>query len=173
MLLDLPGGLCVRNLTRSGAVIVSAMRTAPAGAAATMTCFVNALGEEKGRPCYVVFLQIVHTLALYGRRRMRVGAENWPLLTHDEVAFARCVDGCFNGYDGELDARIAWLVRPPGMTDLAGYVATLSALMGEPMLREPGRAVTRNGGTAASRNGRRCAPAPLPKSAISGSAPKG
>ncbi|MEM9681811.1 MAG: hypothetical protein AAF942_00980 [Pseudomonadota bacterium] len=173
MLLDFPGGLCVRNLTGSGAVIVSAMRTAPAGSAATMTCFVEALGEEKGRPCYVVFLQIVHTLALYGRRRMRVGAENWPLLTHDEVAFARCVDGCFSGDEGELDARIAWLVRPPGMTDLAGYVATLSSLMGEPMLRQPGRAEPRNRGTVASRRRGRRAPVPLPESAISSSAPKG
>ena len=139
MLLEFPGNLCVRNLTRSGAVVVSAMRTAPAGAAATMTCFVDAFGEERGRPCYVVFLQIVHTLALYGRRRMRVGATSWPVLTHDEIAFARCVDACCVGDERALEAHAAWLVRSQGAGDFAAYVATLASVIGEPMLRDIGR----------------------------------
>lgn len=158
MLFDHPGeSLCFRNLTRSGAVVVSAMRTAPAGAAATMSCFVNAFGEERGRPCYVVFLQIVHTLALYGRRRMRVGAANWPTLTHDELAFARCVDSCSEGDGAATEAHVAWLVRPPGACAFTEYAGTLATVIDGPMLRE-----TEGGGALA-----RCAPRPsMPRATV-------
>jgi hypothetical protein len=123
------------NLTDAGRVVVTAMRKAPSGAAATMACFVDAFGEKRGRPCFVVFLQIVHSLALFGRRRMRVGKVSWPILTHDEVAFVRCIDAEFRGDRQAFDALVTWLVRQRGAAELGGYMETLAQLMPEPMLQ--------------------------------------
>ena len=95
------------KLTDPGRIVVSAMRRAPSGAAATMSCFVDAFGEKRGRPCFVVFLQIVHALTLYGRRRMRVGTEIWQTLTHDEVAFLRCIDAGMRGDAAAFKAHVA------------------------------------------------------------------
>lgn len=117
------------NLTEPGRVIVSAMRAAPSGAAVTMACFIDAFGERRGRPCFVVFLQIVHALALFGRRRMRVGSVGWPVLTHDELAFIRCVDAAVRGEEAALDAHLAWLVRRHGVGEFAGYMRTLAGLL--------------------------------------------
>jgi hypothetical protein len=122
------------NLTESGRIVVSSMRSAPSGAAATMSCFIDAFGERRGRPCFVVFLQIVHALALFGRRRMRVGCVGWPILTHDEVAFLRCVDAAVRGDDTAFEAHLAWLVRRRGVGELAGYMRTLGGLLPEPPL---------------------------------------
>lgn len=124
------------NLTEPGRIVVSAMRSAPSGAAVTMACFVDAFGERRGRPCFVVFLQIVHALALFGRRRMRVGSVGWPILTHDEVAFLRCVDAAVRGEEAALEAHLAWLVRRHGVRDFTGYVRTLAGLLAEPLLGE-------------------------------------
>jgi hypothetical protein len=132
------------TLTEAGRIVVSAMRKAPSGAAATMSCFVDALGEKRGRPCFVVFLQIVHSLALFGRRRMRVGKPNWPILTHDEVAFLRCVDAEIRGDGPAFDALVTWLVKQPGAGELGGYMETLAQLMPEPMLQAP-PAIARGG----------------------------
>jgi hypothetical protein len=132
------------KLTESGRILVTAMRKAPSGAAATMSCFVDAFGEGRGRPCFVVFLQIVHTLALYGRRRMRVGKVTWPILTHDEVAFLRCIDAEIRGDTEASNALVNWLVRWQGARDLVGYKETLARLMPEPVLdTEP--AIARGG----------------------------
>jgi hypothetical protein len=109
------------------------MRRAPSGAAATMSCFVDAFGEKRGRPCFVVFLQIVHALTLYGRRRMRVGTEIWPTLTHDEVAFLRCIDAGMRGDETVFRAHVAWLVRQHGAGQFGGYIRTLASLMPETM----------------------------------------
>jgi len=133
------------NLTEPGRIIVSAMRAAPSGAAVTMACFVDAFGERRGRPCFVVFLQIVHALALYGRRRMRVGSVGWPILTHDELAFVRCVDAAVRGQEAALEAHLAWLVRRHGVREFAGYIRTLAGLTAEPLL----------GGAASAGPGRR------------------
>jgi hypothetical protein len=132
------------KLTESGRILVTAMRKAPSGAAATMSCFVDAFGEKRGRPCFVVFLQIVHTLALYGRRRMRVGKIAWPILTHDEVDFLRCVDAKVRGDTEAFDALVTWLVRRQGVREMGGYMETLAQLMPEPVLgTEP--AIARGG----------------------------
>lgn len=122
------------GLTESGRTVVTAMRRAPSGAAATMSCFLDAFGEARGRPCFVVFLQVVHSLALFGRRRMRVGKETWPILTHDEVAFVRCVDAYIREDTEAFDALVTWLVRQHGTAELAGYIQTLAQLMPEPLL---------------------------------------
>ena len=122
------------GLTESGRTVVTAMRSAPSGAAATMSCFIDAFGEARGRPCFVVFLQVVHSLALYGRRRMRVGKETWPILTHDEVAFVRCVDAYIRGDEQAFAALVIWLVQQPGARELEGYMQTLAQLMPEPLL---------------------------------------
>jgi hypothetical protein len=122
------------SLTEPGRIVVSAMRSAPSGAAATMSCFIDAFGERRGRPCFVVFLQIVHALALFGRRRMRVGSVGWPILTHDEVAFIRCVDAAVRGGDTAFEAHLAWLVRRRGAGEFAGYIRTLAGLLPEPPL---------------------------------------
>ena len=127
------------------------MRHAPAGAAATLACFADARGEPDGRPCFVVFLQIVHGLALYGRRRMRVGAEQWPVLTHDEVAFLRCIDAGLRDEDAVLAARVAWLVRGHGARDFTAYIRTLASLIREPMFGDTlaaGAPFARDGGGA-------------------------
>jgi hypothetical protein len=118
-------------------MLVEAMRHAPAGAAATLACFVDLRGERYGRPCFIVFLQIVHGLALYGRRRMRVGAACWPVLTHDEVAFLRCIDAGMRNDEAALTAHVAWLVRSYGAHEFAAYVRTLASLIREPMFRTP------------------------------------
>jgi hypothetical protein len=125
------------NLTEPGRIVVSAMRSAPSGAAVTMACFVDAFGERRGRPCFVVFLQIVHALALFGRRRMRVGSVGWPILTHDELAFLRCVDAAVRGDEAALEAHLAWLVRRHGVREFANYIRTLAGLTAEPLLGEP------------------------------------
>jgi hypothetical protein len=122
------------KLTESGRIVVSAMRAAPSGAATTMACFVDAFGERRGRPCFVVFLQIVHALALFGRRRMKVGSPGWPILTHDEVAFLQCIDAAVRGDETARDAHLAWLVRRHGAEEFGGYVRTLAGLMTEPLL---------------------------------------
>ncbi len=114
-------------------MVVEAMRHAPAGAAATLACFVDVRGEPQGRPCFVVFLQIVHGLALYGRRRMRVGSARWPILTHDEVAFLRCVEAGLRDDEAALAAHVAWLVRSYGSRDFTAYVRTLASLIREPL----------------------------------------
>jgi hypothetical protein len=114
-------------------MLVEAMRHAPAGAAATLACFVDVRGEPQGRPCFVVFLQIVHGLALYGRRRMRVGSERWPILTHDEVAFLRCVEAALRNDEAALAAHVTWLVRGFGARDFTAYVRTLASLIREPV----------------------------------------
>jgi hypothetical protein len=118
------------------------MRSAPAGAAATMSCFVEAFGERRGRPCFVVFLQIVHALALFGRRRMRVGSVGWPILTHDEVAFLRCVDAATRGDEAAFAMHIAWLVRRRGADEFAGYMRTLAGLVAEPLIGSAAAAET-------------------------------
>jgi hypothetical protein len=123
-------------LTPSGRVLLAAMRRARAGAAATLACFVDACGEARGRPCFVVFLQIVHGLALYGRRRMRVGSDKWPILTHDEVALLRCVDAGMRGGEAALAAHVAWLVRGYGTGEFAAYIRTLASLMPETMFQD-------------------------------------
>jgi hypothetical protein len=123
-------------LTPSGRVLLAAMRCARAGAAATLACFVDACGEARGRPCSVVFLQIVHGLALYGRRRMRVGSDKWPILTHDEVALLRCVDAGMRGGEAALAAHVAWLVRSYGTAEFAAYIRTLASLMPEAIFRD-------------------------------------
>lgn len=114
-------------------MLVEAMRSAPSGAAATLACFVDVRGEPQGRPCFVVFLQIVHGLALFGWRRMRVGAVRWPILTHDEVAFLRCVDAARRDDEAALAAHIAWLVRNHGARDVTAYIRTLASLIREPV----------------------------------------
>lgn len=127
------------------------MRHAPAGAAATLACFVDARGEPDGRPCFVVFLQIVHGLALYGRRRMRVGAEQWPVLTHDEVAFLRCIDAGLRNEAAVLAARVAWLVRGHSAREFTAYIRTLASLIREPMFRDTlaaGAPFAQDGGSA-------------------------
>lgn len=121
-------------LTEPGRIVVSAMRSAPSGAAAALSYFVDAFGEKRGQPCFVVFLQIVHSLALFGRRRMRVGTAGWPILTHDEVAFVRCVDAAFRDEETAFDAHVAWLVRLHGAREFGGYVRTLASLMPETLL---------------------------------------
>ena len=128
-------GYSMSNLTEAGRIVVSAMRKAPSGAAVTLSCFVDAFGETRGRPCFVVFLQIVHSLALFGRRRMRVGKQNWPILTHDEVAFVRCIDAEIRGDRHAFDALVTWLVKQRGARELGGYMETLAQLMPEPMLQ--------------------------------------
>jgi len=123
------------KLTEAGRIVVTAMRRAPSGAAATLSCFVDAFGEKRGMPCFVVFLQIVHSLALFGRRRMRVGKQTWPILTHDEVAFVRCIDAEVRGDRQAFDALVTWLVRQRGAGEMGGYMETLAQLMPEPMLQ--------------------------------------
>lgn len=117
------------KLTEPGRIVVSAMRAAPSGAAATKSCFVDAFGERRGRPCFVVFLQIVHALALFGRRRMKVGSPGWPLLTHDEVAFLRCVDAAVRGDEAARDAHLIWLVRRHGAKEFGGYIRAFADLV--------------------------------------------
>ncbi len=80
------------------------------------------------------FVQVVHSLALYGRRRMRVGKETWPILTQDEVAFVRCVDAHIRGDEQAFAALVTWLVQQPGACELEGYMQTLAQLMPEPLL---------------------------------------
>jgi len=125
------------TLTEPGRVVVSAMRHAPSGTAATLSCFADTFGEKGGRACFVVFLQILHAFALHGRRRVRVGTVGWPILTHDEVAFLQCVDAAVRGHEAACDAHSAWLVRSCGAREFAGYVRTLACLMPEPLYREP------------------------------------
>lgn len=123
----------LRGLTPSGRMLVEAMRHAPAGAAATLACFVDACGEKQARPCFVVFLQVVHSLALYGRRRMRVGTAAWPILTPDEVALLKCVDAAINADDAGLQVHVEWVVRRHGAGEFAAYLRTLATLLSEPM----------------------------------------
>jgi hypothetical protein len=140
------------SLTAPGRIVVTAMRSAPAGAATTMSCFVDSFGERRGRPCFVVFLQIVHALALFGRRRMRVGSVGWPVLTHDEVAFVRCVDAVVRGDEPAFGMHLAWLVRRPGAGEFAGYMRTLAGLVDGPLLGE---------GASVACDGRRAGRAPF------------
>jgi len=149
------------NLTEPGRIVVSAMRSAPSGAAATLSCFIDSFGERRGRPCFVVFLQIVHALALFGRRRMRVGRVGWPVLTHDEVAFLRCVDAAVRGEGAAFEAHLVWLVRRPGVGAFAGYIRTLAGLLPEPPLGGAvpvGREGRRAGAAAVVRTEKRPAP---------------
>jgi hypothetical protein len=120
------------GLTRSGRMMLEAIRHAPAGAAATLACFVDVCGEQRGRPCFVVFLQIIHSLALYGRRRMRVGGAKWPILTHDEVALLRCVDAAIQD-EAALAVHVEWVVRRHGARELTAYLRTFASLMPETM----------------------------------------
>ena len=123
----------LRTLTRSGRMVLEAMRHAPSGAAATLACFVDDSGERQNRACFVVFLQIVHSLALYGRRRMRVGTAGWPIITADEVALLKCVDAAIRADNRGLRAHVEWIVRRQGAEELAGYLGTLASLLPEPM----------------------------------------
>lgn len=123
----------LRTLTRSGRMLLEAMRHAPSGAAATLACFVDVSGERQSRACFVVFLQIVHSLALYGRRRMRVGTAGWPIMTADEVALLKCVDAAIHADDEGLRVHVEWVVRRQGAEELAGYLRTLASLLPEPV----------------------------------------
>ena len=64
---------------------------------------------------------------------MRVGAVRWPILTHDEVAFLRCVDAARRDDEAALAAHIAWLVRNHGACDVTAYIRTLASLIREPV----------------------------------------
>lgn len=149
----------LRGLTPSGRMLLEAMRHAPAGAAATLACFVDVCGEKQARPCFVVFLQIVHSLALYGRRRMRVGTAAWPILTPDEVALLKCVDAAINADDEGLQVHVEWVVRRHGAGEFAAYLKALATLLPEPMfgnahvsaIRAAGEDRTSAGGRAAER----------------------
>ncbi|MPY75822.1 MAG: hypothetical protein GEU87_16355 [Alphaproteobacteria bacterium] len=121
------------GLTPSGRMLLEAMRHAPSGAAATLACFVEVCGDKEARPCFIVFLQIVHSLALYGRRRMRVGTAAWPILTPDEVALLKCVDAAINADDAGLQVHVEWVVRRHGAREFAAYLRTLATLLPEPM----------------------------------------
>ena len=123
----------LRTLTRSGRMLLEAMRHAPSGAAATLACFVDVSGEKQSRACFVVFLQIVHSLALYGRRRMRVGTAGWPIMTADEVALLKCVDAAAHADDEGLRVHVEWVARRQGAGELAGYLRTLASLLPEPV----------------------------------------
>lgn len=123
----------LRTLTRSGRMLLEAMRHAPSGAAATLACFVDVCGEKQSRACFVVFLQIVHSLALYGRRRMRVGTAGWPIMTADEVALLKCVDAAINSDDEGLRVHVEWVVRRQGAGEFSGYLKTLASLLPEPI----------------------------------------
>lgn len=160
--LETDDSFALSKLTESGRILVTAMRKAPSGAAATMSCFIDAFGEKRGRPCFVVFLQIVHALALYGRRRMRVGQTSWPILTHDEVAFLRCVDAEIRGDTEAFDALVTWLVRRHGAGELGGYMDTLAHLMPEPMLGEE-PAIARGGQFEIGKSPRSAAKRPAPR----------
>lgn len=65
---------------------------------------------------------------------MRVGTEIWPILTHDEMAFVRCVDAHIRGDEQAFAALVTWLVQQPGARELEGYMQTLAQLMPEPLL---------------------------------------
>jgi hypothetical protein len=123
----------LRTLTRSGRMLLEAMRHAPSGAAATLACFVDDSSEKQSRACFVVFLQIVHNLALYGRRRMRVGTAGWPIMTADEVALLKCVDAAIKADHEGLRVHVEWVVRREGATEFAGYLRTLASLLPEPV----------------------------------------
>lgn len=123
----------LRTLTRSGRMLLEAVRHAPSGAAATLACFVDVCGEKQGRPCFVVFLQIVHGLALYGRRRMRVGTAGWPIMTADEVALLKCVDAAVVADGDGLQVHVEWVVRRQGAREFAGYIETLASLLPQPV----------------------------------------
>jgi hypothetical protein len=144
----------LRTLTRSGRMLLEAMRHAPSGAAATLACFVDVSGEKQSRACFVVFLQIVHSLALYGRRRMRVGTAGWPVMTADEVALLQCVDAAIHADDEGLRVHVEWVVRRQGAEEFAGYLRTLASLLPEPMFgaaRAPALAVVVDDGALGGR----------------------
>lgn len=147
-------------LTQSGRVLIEAMRHARCGAAATLACFDGLACETRSRACFVVFLQIVHSLALHGRRRMRVGTVGLPLLTPDEVALLRCVEAAACEDRAALAAHVEWVVRRRGADEFTGYLTALASLLPEDVFRRsPGPALTLVGGGGAERP-MHAAPAP-------------
>lgn len=69
------------------------------------------LGPERGRLAHVALRCLLVLLALYGRRRLRLGADGWLDLTSDEVRVLQTLGAAQTGHGAALDAHLDWLIR--------------------------------------------------------------
>lgn len=111
--------------------------------------FCDACGCEAGRLAYVGLRAFLVLLTLYGRRRLRLGPPGHAGATADERALLALFAAAEAGAAAELEARLAWLLRPDPAVDagrIAGAVGRM--LVCTPWPADGGEAALRPGAPA-------------------------
>ena len=108
----------------------------------------DACGEREGQTAYVALRSLLIVLALHGRRRLALHPPCCPQRTADERSLLGLLTAAADGALAEVEARLAWLVRPTPAIDAVRLLSAAAAVLRPPEdVLQPGTATP---GTATS-----------------------